>query len=223
MRSGNHQGISSRQLLWKRRCDVCVALAISIALAPLLGLIALGIWLTMGSPILFPQLRPGYRGKPFRLIKFRTMRNATAPNGRLLADAKRLTGLGKLLRATSLDELPSLWNVLRGEMSLVGPRPLLLEYLDRYTPEQARRHDVRPGITGWAQVRGRQNIVFSKRLELDVWYVDHWTVALDLKILGLTVLRVLRREGVRLEQDIRDVDDLELNRGVVFRGPRASA
>jgi lipopolysaccharide/colanic/teichoic acid biosynthesis glycosyltransferase len=150
----------------------------------------------MGSPVLFVQERPGLGGRPFRLVKFRTMRHATAPDGAPLPDADRLTPLGRFLRATSLDELPQLWNVLRGELSLVGPRPLLMQYLARYTPEQARRQDVLPGITGWAQVNGRNALAWDEKLALDVWYVDHWSLGLDLKILVRTLGKVLRRDGI---------------------------
>jgi lipopolysaccharide/colanic/teichoic acid biosynthesis glycosyltransferase len=194
----------------KRLLDLSAALVAAVVLAPVLVMAAVLIRLTMGSPVLFRQRRPGLYGKPFVLCKFRTMRFAYDHHGQPLPDPQRLTRLGRLLRKTSLDELPQLWNVLRGEMSLVGPRPLLMQYLDRYTPEQARRHDVRPGITGWAQVHGRQTLCFSKRLELDVWYVDHWSLWLDVKILGKTVLNVLRAEGVKLDQKAEEVDDLGL-------------
>jgi lipopolysaccharide/colanic/teichoic acid biosynthesis glycosyltransferase len=150
----------------------------------------------MGSPVLFVQQRPGLRGRGFRLVKFRTMKSAVGHDGRELPDAERLTALGRFLRATSLDELPQLWNVLRGDLSLVGPRPLLVQYLERYTPEQARRHDVLPGITGWAQVNGRNAISWEEKFALDVWYVDHWSFVLDLRILLLTIVRVLQREGI---------------------------
>jgi lipopolysaccharide/colanic/teichoic acid biosynthesis glycosyltransferase len=141
-------------------------------------------------------MRPGLGGRPFTLFKFRTMRDTRGPNGELLDDRQRLTPLGRLLRALSIDELPQLWNVLRGEMSLVGPRPLLMEYLDRYTPEQARRHEVRPGITGWAQINGRNAIGWKRKLALDVWYVDHWSLMLDMIILARTLRNVLLRQGI---------------------------
>jgi lipopolysaccharide/colanic/teichoic acid biosynthesis glycosyltransferase len=150
----------------------------------------------MGSPVFFRQVRPGLHGRPFEMIKFRTMNNKTNLNGELLPDAERLTLFGRLLRNTSLDELPELWNVLKGEMSLVGPRPLLLEYQELYTAEQNRRHEVRPGITGWAQVNGRNAISWEHKFDLDVWYVDNRTIWLDIKILCITVLKVLRREDV---------------------------
>jgi lipopolysaccharide/colanic/teichoic acid biosynthesis glycosyltransferase len=151
----------------------------------------------MGSPVFFRQLRPGYKGRPFLVVKFRTMRDARGPDGRQLSDTERLTRLGDLLRRTALDELPELWNVLRGEMSLVGPRPLLMEYLARYTPEEARRHDVRPGVTGWAQIHGRRSLDIPERLEMDVWYVDHWSLGLDLRIMVGTVRVLLGGAGSR--------------------------
>jgi lipopolysaccharide/colanic/teichoic acid biosynthesis glycosyltransferase len=180
----------------KRFLDLTVALVALFLCAPLLAAIALAIRLSMGSPVLFRQQRPGYRGKPFILLKFRTMRETAGPDGRPLPDADRLTRVGRFLRQTSLDELPQLWNVLRGDMSLVGPRPLLMQYLQRYTPEQARRHEVRPGITGWAQVNGRNALTWEQKFEHDVWYVDHWSLGLDWRILWLTALKVIRREGI---------------------------
>jgi lipopolysaccharide/colanic/teichoic acid biosynthesis glycosyltransferase len=154
------------------------------------------VWLSMGRPILFRQQRPGRFAKPLKLLKFRTMSERRDASEKLLPDAERLTRIGRLLRATSLDELPQLWNVLRGDISLVGPRPLLMEYLPCYSPEQARRHDVMPGITGWAQINGRNALSWEKKFELDTWYVDHWSLWMDLKILGITALRVLRRDGI---------------------------
>jgi lipopolysaccharide/colanic/teichoic acid biosynthesis glycosyltransferase len=180
----------------KRTIDFTAALTGLVLLSPLMAAVALGIRLAMGTPVLFRQVRPGRGGAGFTLVKFRTMRTAFGPRGAPLPDAERLTRLGRLLRQTSLDELPQLWNVLKGEMSLVGPRPLLAEYLPLYTPEQARRHAVRPGITGWAQVNGRNAISWEQKFAHDVWYVDHWSLGLDLKILALTVLKVLLREGV---------------------------
>lgn len=182
--------------LVKRLLDLVVACFALILLSPVLAVVALLVRLKLGSPVLFRQLRPGLHGQSFELIKFRTMRDAFDRTGAPLADGDRLTGFGQALRATSLDELPELWNVLRGNMSLVGPRPLLMQYLPLYTPEQARRHEVRPGITGWAQINGRNAISWPEKFALDVWYVDHCSVWLDLKILGLTVLKVLRRDGV---------------------------
>lgn len=180
----------------KRALDVaCSAIALVVLAGPMAA-IAIAIWVTMGRPILFRQTRPGLGGRPFVLYKFRSMLDATDPTGQLLPDGQRLSPLGRWLRATSLDELPEFWNVLKGDMSLVGPRPLLMEYLERYTPEQARRHEVRPGITGWAQIHGRNLLTWEEKFILDLWYIDHWSLALDLRILLLTVWRVLRREGI---------------------------
>ncbi len=180
----------------KRAFDRLAAVAGLAATAPLLAVTAVAMRASMGSPVFFIQERPGLAGRPFRLVKFRTMRDARAVDGAPLPDADRLTRAGKLLRTTSLDELPQLWNVLKGDLSLVGPRPLLMEYLARYTPQQARRHDVLPGITGWAQVNGRNAISWEEKFALDTWYVDNWSVWLDLKILALTISRVVRRSGV---------------------------
>lgn len=180
----------------KRAFDIVVAAALLVVLAPLMAMIALAVRIGLGRPVIFVQERPGKGGRVFRLYKFRTMRDARGPDGTPLPDAERLTGLGRFLRASSLDELPELWNVLRGDMSLVGPRPLLVEYLDRYSPRQARRHEVRPGITGLAQVSGRNALGWDERLELDVRYVDERTFWLDLKILLLTLGTVVRREGI---------------------------
>lgn len=165
---------------------------------PLLVLV-LQVRRKLGSPVFFTQVRPGLHGKPFQMVKFRTMTDERGPDGLLLPDAVRLTPFGRWLRATSLDELPGLWNVLNGDMSLVGPRPLLIEYLPLYTPEQARRHQVRPGITGWAQVNGRNAISWEDKFKLDVWYVDHRSLWLDIKILWLTVKKVLLRDGISAE------------------------
>jgi sugar transferase EpsL len=184
------------QAYLKRVFDIVVSAVALTVLAPVMGLIALLVWRTMGRPVLFRQARPGLHGKPFVMYKFRTMRDLHDAEGNLLPDEARLTPFGRWLRTTSLDELPELVNVLRGEMSLVGPRPLLMEYLERYTPEQARRHEVKPGITGWAQIHGRNNLSWEERLRLDVWYVDHWSLWLDLKILWRTLWMVLRREGI---------------------------
>ncbi len=151
---------------------------------------------SLGRPVFFRQLRPGLHGLPFQMIKFRTMTDACGPSGQLLPDSDRLTPFGRFLRSSSLDELPELWNVLKGDMSLVGPRPLLMEYLPLYSPEQARRHEVRPGITGWAQVNGRNALSWEEKFKLDVWYVDHHSLWLDIKILWLTVRKVLVREGI---------------------------
>src|SRR6187402_2673788 len=178
----------------KRSFDVAVATSMLIVSAPALLGAAAAIAMTMGRPILFRQRRPGRDGVPFEILKLRTM--MVEPGAGPESDARRLTALGRLLRASSIDELPQLWNVLRGEMSLVGPRPLLLEYLPLYSAEQARRHAVLPGITGWAQVNGRNALSHEQRFELDVWSVDHWSLALDLKILWLTIARTLARSGV---------------------------
>jgi lipopolysaccharide/colanic/teichoic acid biosynthesis glycosyltransferase len=180
----------------KRALDVTVAAIALVVLSPLLAIVALAVRVGLGRPVLFTQTRPGRDGVPFRVRKFRTMRDAVGPDGLPLADEERLTRLGSFLRSSSLDELPELINVLRGEMSLVGPRPLLMEYLDLYSPRQARRHEVRPGLTGWAQVNGRNDTTWEQRLELDVWYVDHWSLHLDLEILLRTARAVLRREGI---------------------------
>jgi sugar transferase EpsL len=183
----------------KRVVDIVGASVGIILFAPVMLVVALLVLLTMGRPVLFRQQRPGLRGKPFTLYKFRTMRDARTPSGELLPDELRLTTFGKWLRSTSLDELPELFNVFKGEMSLVGPRPLLMEYLPRYSPEQARRHEVKPGITGWAQVNGRNALSWEEKFRLDVWYVDHWNLWLDVKILLLTIWKVLKREGISAE------------------------
>jgi lipopolysaccharide/colanic/teichoic acid biosynthesis glycosyltransferase len=180
----------------KRLIDVMVALVMLVLMAPALIVLAILIRRRLGSPVLFRQRRPGRGGRLFTMYKFRTMTDARDAAGQLLPDAERLTPFGLLLRRTSADELPELWNVLRGEMSLVGPRPLLPEYLPLYSSEQARRHDVRPGITGWAQVNGRNAIGWTEKLRLDVWYVDHRSVLLDFRILGMTIARVTSRDGV---------------------------
>lgn len=180
----------------KRFFDFCVALgALTVLLLPL-AVVALLVRVKLGQPVLFRQVRPGLHGQPFMMVKFRTMTDARDANGQWLSDADRLTAFGRFLRSTSLDELPELWNVLRGEMSLVGPRPLLMEYLPLYSAEQLRRHEVRPGITGWAQVHGRNALSWEERFKLDVWYVDNQSVWLDLRILGMTVRKVLAREGI---------------------------
>jgi len=182
--------------LGKRLFDLLVTSLALLILSPILLLVALLVALAHGRPVLFGQTRPGYHGRPFRIYKFRTMTNSRAADGSLLPDSDRLTPLGRFLRASSLDELPELFNILRGEMSLVGPRPLLMQYLDRYSPEQARRHNVLPGLTGWAQVNGRNALTWEDKFKLDVWYVDHWSFWLDLKILFQTVGKVFKREGI---------------------------
>lgn len=184
------------QLRLKRAIDVVVSFAGLVLLSPLFVLIAWRVRRDIGKPVLFRQMRPGLHGEPFTMIKFRTMRDAIGPDGKPLPDGERLTDFGRFLRRTSLDELPELWNVVRGEMSLVGPRPLLMEYLDLYTPEQMRRHDVRPGITGWAQANGRNAISWDEKFALDIWYVDNQSFWLDKRILWQTVQKVVRREGI---------------------------
>lgn len=182
---------------WPKRAFDLVAASVGlVVLAPLLGVTALAIRLALGGPVIFAHRRPGRHGRPFVLYKFRTMSGARGADGGLLPDRERLTRLGRLLRRTSLDELPELVNVIRGDMSLVGPRPLLMEYLPRYTPEQARRHDVRPGITGWAQLNGRNTLPWERRFELDVWYVEHQSLRVDAWILLLTVWKAVAQVGV---------------------------
>lgn len=183
----------------KRLFDIAVAGTTLVLLAPLLLVVATLVRLKLGQPVCFRQIRPGMRGIPFEMVKFRTMTNQRDELGRLSPDKERLTPFGQMLRATSVDELPELWNVLMGDMSLVGPRPLLMQYLDRYTTRQRRRLEVRPGITGWAQVNGRNALSWEEKFELDVWYVDNRTFLLDLKILMLTVLQVVRRHGISSE------------------------
>jgi lipopolysaccharide/colanic/teichoic acid biosynthesis glycosyltransferase len=180
----------------KRFFDIVVSAALLVLLLPIFFLIALAVYIALGSPVLFVQVRPGLHGKAFKMYKFRTMLNACDCNGAPLDDGSRLTRFGRFLRSTSLDELPELINVFVGHMSLVGPRPLLMEYLPLYSREQMRRHDVRPGITGLAQVSGRNSIGWNERFKIDVWYVDNASLWLDLKILALTVVRVLARDGV---------------------------
>lgn len=180
----------------KRLFDIIVAaLALALLALPLLVLVAL-VRSRLGSPVFFRQVRPGLGGRPFEMVKFRTMTDERGPDGILLADSERLPAFGRLLRSTSLDELPELWNVLKGDMSLVGPRPLLMEYLPLYSAAQARRHEVRPGITGWAQVNGRNALSWEDKFKLDVWYVEHRSLRLDIGILWLTVKKVLARDGI---------------------------
>lgn len=180
----------------KRTVDVLSTACLIVGGFPLILLLALTVRLKLGSPVFFTQLRPGLHGKPFRMIKFRTMTDTRGRNGDLLPDAERMTRFGRFLRATSLDELPELWNVFVGDMSLVGPRPLLMDYLPLYAQEQARRHEVRPGITGWAQVNGRNALSWEEKFRLDVWYVDNRNLALDLRILWMTLIKVVKREGI---------------------------
>ncbi len=183
----------------KRVCDVVLASLALVLLSPVIVMLAVLIRIKLGSPVLFRQVRPGLHGQPFRMVKFRTMRDAYDAHGQPLPDAERLTPFGLWLRGSSLDELPELWNVLKGEMSLVGPRPLLMEYLPLYTPAQARRHEVRPGITGHAQINGRNAISWEDKFALDTWYVEHRSLLLDLKIMLGTVKKVLVRDGISAE------------------------
>ena len=182
--------------LVKRAVDVVCAAVGLVVVSPVLAVVSLLIWATMGRPVLFRQQRPGKDAKRFVFLKFRTMREQVDKLGNPLADGERLTRIGRLLRATSLDELPQLWDVLRGDLSLVGPRPLLLAYLDRYTPEQMRRHEVMPGITGWAQINGRNELSWPEKFDLDLWYVDHWSLKLDFYILCKTLWQVMKRDGI---------------------------
>lgn len=185
--------------LSKRALDLILAVPAVLVTAPMLVIAMIVIRLTDGPPVFFRQIRPGYKGRPFTLYKLRTMNNSQDGSGALAPDAVRLTPVGRILRRWSIDELPQLWNVVRGDMSLVGPRPLLMRYLDRYTPEQARRHDVKPGITGWAQIKGRNALTWEEKFKLDVWYVDHRSLWVDLRILVVTASRVLRRHGITQE------------------------
>jgi sugar transferase EpsL len=180
----------------KRILDLLLTIPGIVILSPLLLLVSILVGVKFGTPILFRQKRPGYLGRPFWIYKFRTMTDVRDAQSNLLPDAERITRLGRFLRSSSLDELPEMFNVLRGEMSWVGPRPLLMQYLERYSPEQARRHEVLPGITGWAQINGRNALTWEEKFNLDVWYVDHWSFWLDIKILFLSVFKVLRREGI---------------------------
>jgi lipopolysaccharide/colanic/teichoic acid biosynthesis glycosyltransferase len=182
--------------MFKRLFDIVVSACGLLLLSPLIAFIAFQVRRKLGSPVLFRQLRPGLHGQPFEMIKFRTMRNATDAAGNALPDQERMTPFGSALRSSSLDELPELWNVLRGDMSLIGPRPLLMEYLPLYSAEQSRRHDARPGITGWAQVNGRNTLSWQEKFELDVWYVDNQSFWLDMKILLITVIKVATRDGI---------------------------
>ncbi|MCH2159792.1 MAG: sugar transferase [Oleiphilaceae bacterium] len=183
----------------KRMLDALIALAALVAFIPIMLVVSVLIAKSMGTPVLFRQTRPGLSGKPFDMIKFRTMRDAVDKHGNQLPDSERLTKLGRFLRSSSLDELPELWNVLKGDMSIVGPRPLLMEYLPLYSDEQKRRHEVRPGVTGWAQVNGRNAISWDEKFKLDVWYVDNQSFWLDVKILFMTVVKVFKREGISQE------------------------
>jgi sugar transferase EpsL len=202
----------------KRVLDVALVSIGLVLLAPVFAAIAWRVRRELGAPVLFRQVRPGRGGRPFELRKFRTMTDERGPDGALLPDERRLTAFGAWLRSTSLDEIPEMLNVLRGEMSLVGPRPLLVEYLDHYTPEQARRHEVRPGITGWSQINGRNDMPWGRKLDLDVWYVDHRSLGLDLRILLRTLWVTVTRQGVSLEGHATTVKFTETSR--VEEGPR---
>jgi sugar transferase EpsL len=184
------------QSLVKKATDRAAAALLLVVLSPVITVVALLLWATMGQPIFFRQTRTGLRGRPFQIVKFRTMTDKRDANGDLLRDEGRLGAVGRFLRATSLDELPELYNVLRGELSLVGPRPLLARYLERYSEGQARRHEVMPGITGWAQVNGRNDLTWEQKFTLDVWYVDHWSLGLDFRILMKTFWQVLKQDGI---------------------------
>ncbi|MBW4688339.1 MAG: sugar transferase [Komarekiella atlantica HA4396-MV6] len=195
-------GLTKNSRLIKAVLDRVLAAIALIVLSPLLLSVAIAIYFRMGQPILFTQARPGQNARIFNFYKFRTMTNERNAEGHLLSDEQRLTAFGQFLRQTSLDELPQLWNILKGDMSFVGPRPLLVKYLDRYTPEQARRHKVKPGITGLAQIKGRNNISWEKKFQLDILYIDNWSLWLDLKILFLTIFKVLQQEGIDQEGNI---------------------
>lgn len=185
-----------------RIIDIVVSFFALLLLSPVIVVVAFAIRIKLGSPVIFRQVRPGLHGIPFEMVKFRTMRDAVDKRGEVLPDEQRMTRFGTLLRSTSLDELPELWNVLKGEMSLVGPRPLLMEYLPLYSQEQFRRHEVRPGVTGWAQINGRNALSWEDKFALDVWYVDNKSVCLDMKILLLTVKKVLIREGISAQGNV---------------------
>ena len=186
----------------KRLLDIIISLSALILLAPLYAVISYKVKKNLGSPIFFKQTRPGLQAQPFDMIKFRTMKDATDASGNLLPDSMRMTAFGKMLRSSSLDELPELWNVLKGDMSLVGPRPLLMEYVPLYNKEQTRRHEMRPGITGWAQINGRNAISWEEKFQLDVWYVDNHSIWLDLKILLLTLKKVFIKEGISADGEV---------------------
>lgn len=206
----------------KRLFDLLLTIPGLFLISPLLAVVAVLVRWRMGRPVLFRQLRPGYREQPFMLFKFRTMLEVRDEQGDPLPDVHRMTRLGHLLRSFSLDELPELINVLRGEMSLVGPRPLLMQYLERYSPEQRRRHDVLPGITGWAQIHGRNEVIWEEKFRLDVWYVDHGSLWLDVKILWRTLWKVLRREGIRQPGEATAEEFLGLLREETDRSPLTS-
>ena len=197
--SGSRRRARRAERVVKRLLDVAIAGTALVLLSPVIAAVALAVAIRIGRPILFRQMRPGLHGHPFLLVKFRTMSDLRDRDGKPLPDEYRLTPLGQWLRSTSLDELPELWNIVKGDMSLVGPRPLLMQYLPRYTAEQARRHEVRPGLTGWAQVNGRNALTWDEKFAHDIWYVDHWNFVLDLRILVLSALSVFRRHGIAAE------------------------
>ncbi len=199
-------GRRRRQRAVKRAIDLLGATVALVVVSPVLAVTAVALLVTQGRPIFFRQQRPGLGGRLFTIVKFRTMRSPRPGEVWYATDPQRVTRIGRILRSTSLDELPELWNVLRGEMSLVGPRPLLVEFLANYTPEEARRHEMRPGITGWAVVNGRQEASFEERFRLDVWYVDHWSLGLDFRIIGRTISQVLRRTDASAAQGMDDID-----------------
>jgi len=186
----------------KRVLDFALAAISVVALAPLIAIIAILVYLNLGSPVTYKQQRPGLHGRPFELVKFRSMREAFGEDGQPLPNDQRMTRFGQQLRALSLDELPELWNILRGDMSIVGPRPLLMDYLPLYSERQARRHDVKPGLTGWCQVNGRNSLSWEEKFDLDIWYVENASISLDIKIIFKTFLTVLRREGISHEGDV---------------------
>jgi sugar transferase EpsL len=198
--------------LIKRGIDLIAAVFLLVVFLPVFVIVGVLVWIRIGPPIIFCQKRPGKNGKPFIIYKFRTMTTEKDKNGKLLSDTRRIKSLGCFLRRLSIDELPELFNVIKGDMSLVGPRPLLMEYLDCYTPEQARRHEVKPGITGWAQIHGRNNTPFSKRFAMDTWYVDNYSFWLDIKIIMLTIAKAITGEGIRsdLEKCYKEVNDCDL-------------
>ena len=189
----------NQKIKMKRIFDLVLSIPAFFLLFPLMLIIAVLVRFKIGLPVLFRQVRPGLNGRPFTIYKFRTMTDALDLDGNLLPDADRLTSLGRFLRKTSIDELPELFNVIKGDMSIVGPRPLLMQYLDRYTPEQAGRHEMKPGLTGWAQVNGRNAISWEDKFKFDMWYVDNWSLKLDLKIIGITIKEVLKRKGISSE------------------------
>ena len=211
------------QTVGKRLLDLALAVPAVIVGAPVFILVAVLVRIKLGSPVLFRQVRPGLHERPFTIYKFRTMTDARDADGKLLPEMERHTRFGRLLRRTSLDELPELFNVIRGQMSLVGPRPLLMEYIGYYSAEDNRRHDVRPGITGWAQVNGRNELLRSERLALDVWYVDHLSLRIDLQIIGTTLAQVVHSTGVRVDQNVVDIDDVGLHPNSRLRQARDHA